>query len=100
MHNVVGKFAIAEIVICASGTLIAVAIMFLHSKAAYGESVPSWLLMLTGLKKFEKRESKKPSLLNGTITNDGGYERYSDAPAPVQQTREDIKASVCARCKA
>ncbi|CAM6006357.1 unnamed protein product [Sphagnum balticum] len=46
---ILGRFALAEIMLCATGTFAAVMIMLLHSKEAYDEPVPAWLLQCTCL---------------------------------------------------
>ena len=63
---------VAEISLNAGGTFLAVMIMYLHSKAAFGVPVPGWLLKLLWIggncKKREKRPIANASYTNGSAT--------------------------------
>jgi hypothetical protein len=51
---------VAEIAINAAGTFVATVIMYFHSRSAYNEKVPKWLLRMTLLSSAGDKDSSPP----------------------------------------
>jgi hypothetical protein len=54
---------VAEFILNALATMVAVVIMYIHAKAAFEEPVPWWLLMFVRMGKYG-RNHKKPAVIS------------------------------------